>query len=194
MPFVFKCLALVLSIPAALAADKEGAPFRPPAADQLPHHQTNDKVTIGAEPYAFGDKIKAAFGKLVPYNYGVLPVLIVIQNDSNETIRVNRMKAEYVGPLHERVTATPARDVRYLRGVDRPGVPRGPLTIKKKNPLDAWEIEGHAFTAQMLPAGNTASGFLYFQTGLERGATIYITGLTEAASGKELLFFELPLN
>ena len=46
----------------------------------------------------------------------------------------------------------------------------------------------------MLPPGQTASGFLYFQTGLQRGATIYIRGMTKASNGKELLFFELPLS
>jgi hypothetical protein len=46
----------------------------------------------------------------------------------------------------------------------------------------------------MLPPGQSASGFMYFETGLQRGATIYIRGMTEASTGKELLFFELPLN
>jgi len=48
--------------------------------------------------------------------------------------------------------------------------------------------------AQMLPAGQSASGFLYFRTGLQRGATIYLNGLTEAATGKELFYFEIPLQ
>jgi hypothetical protein len=46
----------------------------------------------------------------------------------------------------------------------------------------------------MLPAGQTASGFFYFQTGLETGSTIYISGMSEASSGKELFYFELPLQ
>jgi hypothetical protein len=46
----------------------------------------------------------------------------------------------------------------------------------------------------MLPPGQAATGFFYFETGLQRGATIYITGMTDAASGKDLLFFELPLS
>ena len=58
-------------------------------------------------------------------------------------------------------------------GRDRPSVtpgPRGRVAIKsKKNPLDAWEIEGRAFAAQMLPAGQSASGFFYFQTELQPG-------------------------
>ena len=45
----------------------------------------------------------------------------------------------------------------------------------------------------MLPPGQSASGFFYFQTGLQRGATIYLSGLAEAATGKELFFFEIPL-
>jgi hypothetical protein len=199
MPFVFKRLALLMSIAAAFAADKTPPPFKPGPPDTLPHHQTNDKLTIGVEPYESGEKVKVAFGKVDPYQYGVLPVLVVIQNDTGKAISVDHLRAEYVGPNHDRVYSTPAKDVRYLRAPQRPNFIDGPAgkgvkVLAKKNPLDAWEIEGRAFTAQMLPAGNIASGFLYFQTGLERGATIYITGLAEAATGKELLFFELPLN
>ena len=64
----------------------------------------------------------------------------------------------------------------------------------KKNPLDAWEIEGRAFAAQMLPAGNSGEGFFYFQTPLQPGATLYISGLADAKSGQEILYFEIPLK
>jgi hypothetical protein len=46
----------------------------------------------------------------------------------------------------------------------------------------------------MLPPGQSASGFFYFQTGLRAGSTIYLNGLEEAGSGKQLLFFEIPLE
>ena len=197
MPFVFKRLALLMSIAAAFAADKDTATFRPPPATGLDHRQTNAQVTIGVDAYVSQEKVKTAFGKLDPYQYGILPVLVVIQNDSDKAIRLDRLKAEYVGPNRDRVDATPAKDVRYLRGAERPGVITGPggkpKILSKKNPLDAWEIEGRAFAAQMLPAGQSASGFFYFRTGVQRGATIYLNGLTEAASGKELFYFEIPL-
>ncbi len=196
MPFVFKRLALLLSISAAFAADKP-VPFKAPPAKEFAQHQSNGKVTIGVDPYMMGDKVKVAFGKLEPYTYGVLPVLVVIQNDGDTAIKLDGVKAEYVGPNRDRVYATPAKEVRYLQGPDRPKVitgPGKPQVLKKKNPLDEWEIEGRAFSAQMLPPGQSASGFFYFNTGLQRGATIYITGLTEAGSGKELLYFELPLS
>jgi hypothetical protein len=202
MPFVFKRLALILSIAALAAAQSkppnDAAAFKPGEAAGFTAHQTNDKVTIGAEPYDHGDKVKVAFGKLDPYEYGVLPVLVVVQNDSQTSIKLDRLKVEYAGPNHDRVEATPAKDVRYLKGADRPSAIPGPAgrvkILKTKNPLNAWEIEGRAFAAAILPPGQSASGFFYFQTGLQRDATIYIAGLTEAGTGKELLFFELPLK
>src|SRR5690242_9308029 len=196
MPFVFKRLALFLSIAAAFAADKD-RPFHVGPAAGYSNHQTQAGVTIGAEPYSTEAKAQDAFGKLNPYRYGILPVLVVIQNDGNKTIRLDRVKAEYVGPNRNRVDATPAHDIRYLQGAQLPKVevgPTGPKIGKKKNPLDAWEIEGRAFSAKMLPPGQSASGFFYFQTGLQRNSSLYLTGLTEADSGKELFYFELPLQ
>src|ERR1019366_9500173 len=198
MPRIFKRLALLMSIAAVFAADKDTATFRPPPATGLDHRLTNAQITIGVDAYVSPDKVKTAFGKLDPYQYGILPVLVVIQNDSDKAIRLDRLKAEYVGPNRDRVDATPAKDVRYLRGAERPGVITGPggkpKILSKKNPLDAWEIEGRAFAAQMLPAGQSASGFFYFRTGVQRGATIYLNGLTEAASGKELFYSEISLQ
>jgi len=197
MPFVFKRLALFLSIAAAFAADKDTSAFHPPAASAFPHHQTNDKVTIGVEPYVYGDKIKVAFGKLVPYSYGVLPVLVAIQNNSDETIRLDRIRAEYVGPKRDRVLATPAREIRYAGPVRRPDVnggPRLPIPVGHKNPLAAWEIEGRALSVELLPPGQSAAGFIYFQTEIDKGATIYLNGLAEARTGRELFYFEMPLE
>ena len=198
MPFVFKSLALLLSISVGLAADKE-TPFKAAPASSYASHQSNAQITIGVEPYVTLDKVQLAFGKLQPNQFGILPVLVVIQNDSDKAIRLDRLKAEYAGPNHERVEATPAKDVRYLRPPQRPSAIDGPagrvkVLKTKKNPLDEWEIEGRALAAQMLPPGQSASGFVYFQTGLQHGATIYLNGLYEAASGKEILYFELPLQ
>jgi hypothetical protein len=69
-----------------------------------------------------------------------------------------------------------------------------PKILKRKNPFDAWEIEGRAFAAKMLPAGESASGFFYFQTGMQRGAKLYLTGIAEADTGRELFYFEVPLE
>ena len=194
MPFIFKRLALLMSIAAAFAADKEQAQFRPPPAAAFAHKQTNNRLTTGAELYISGEKLKLAFGKLVPYQYGVLPVLVAMQNDSDSTIRLENLRAEYVGPNGDHVVATPAKDVRYAVAPRRPSISPQPIHLpSKKNPLNVWEIEGRAFAAQMLPAGQPAYGFFYFETGWQQGSTIYLSGMTEARGGRELVFFEIPL-
>jgi hypothetical protein len=195
MPFVFKCLALLTSIAAAAAADKD---FHAPPASSLHQRQTNEKVTIAVDPYVDGPKVKDAFNKLDPYRNGILPVLVVIENGSDQTLRLENMRVQYAGPNGDKVAATPAEDVKYLRGPNRPGMIPGPVggvkILSKKNPLDVWEIVGRGFAAKMLPAGRTASGFFYFATGIQKGSTIYLSGISEAASGKELMFFEIPLQ
>ena len=48
--------------------------------------------------------------------------------------------------------------------------------------------------AQILPPGQAASGFFYFNTEPQSSASIYINGLMEAKSGKELFYFDVPLQ
>jgi hypothetical protein len=200
MPFIFKRLALLTSIAAVLAPNKawpakDQPKFTPGPAASYESHQTSGKVTIGVAAYVSDQETRLVFGKHNPYTYGVLPVLIVIQNDGPKTIRVDPLELVLVGPSRDRVDATPAKDVRYLGGQSRPSAMPTPLPKigGHKNPLDTWEIEGRAFAAKVLPPGQSASGFIYFQSGFQRGSSLYLSGLREADSGKELLYFEIPL-
>ncbi|MCC6858136.1 MAG: hypothetical protein IT158_06240 [Bryobacterales bacterium] len=200
MAFVNKCLALLLAGAAlCAAADKEKSVFQPGPAASYPAHLTVSNVTIAAAPFETDEQARPAFGKNNPYKYGILPVLIVIQNDSNETLNLEGMKVEFVGPDRVHLDAIPADEVRYVSGGNKPGVmsgplPTGPKIRRRKNPLDSWEIEGRAFSARMLPPKQSASGFFYFQTGIRSNSQVYVTGLREARTSKELFFFEIPLQ
>jgi len=198
MPFVFKRLFLFLSIAAAFAADKESEKFEARPAAEYKARQTISKVTIGTQVFVSDEEARAPFGKNNPYKYGVLPVLVVIQNDGPQAISLERMKVEYVTADHNRIYATPAKDVRFINGGQLPNVTVGPtgpkLGKQKKNPLAEWEIEGRAFAAKMLPPGQSASGFFYFQTGFMRSSTLVVNGLKDAKSGEDLFFFEIPLT
>jgi hypothetical protein len=65
---------------------------------------------------------------------------------------------------------------------------------RNKNPLAEWEIEGRAFTADMIPPNDKAGGFFYFQTAPRGNANVIVSGLRDAKSGQELFFFEIPLR
>lgn len=189
---------MVLAPHKAWPGDKDTKFTAGPAASYA--HQTSEKVTIGAAPFVSDEEARAAFGKHNPYNYGVLPVLVVIQNDSGKSVRLDELQAVLVAPDRSRVDATPAQDVRFLRGANQPTIASGPIPGKPriggghKNPLNTWEIEGRAFAAKMLPPGQSASGFFYFQSGYQRGSSLYLSGLRQADTGRELLYFEIQLG
>lgn len=190
-------LLLLIALAGVHAADNDKNRFSPKPAASYPFHQTNGKVTIAAVPYETDEQARTAFDKRNPYKYGVLPVLLVIQNDSDTALRLDGMRAEYTTPDGSRIEATPAADVRFISGPQKPNMAPNPLPIPrraKKNPLDMWEIEGRAFSAKMLPAGEAAHGFVYFQTRHSPNSRIYITGLSEASTGKELFFFDIPFT
>ncbi len=195
-----KPFVLLLSIVSVFAADKESE-FRPGPVDSYPNRQTVQKLTIAAEPFDTAEQAHKAFGKLDPNLYDVLPVLVVMRNDSDQTLNLESMRVEYILPSRQRVNATPARDVARSQGSARPRlspnplpIPTGPRSSIKKSPLNAWEIEGRAFSARMLPPGESASGFVYFQLSHRAGSVLYVTGIQEAATRRELFYFEIPFE
>lgn len=179
-------------------ADKKGeSKFAPGPASSYPTKQTNDHVTVAAVAYDTEELAHTAFGKLDPNQYGVLPVLVIIQNDTDQALKLDQIEVEYTGVDDRHVEATPASEVQTLGGPERPSMPSGsplPRLHKHKNPLSAWEIEGRSFAAKMLPPHESASGFFYFQTSHRPGSKLYLTGVKVAATGKDIQFFEIGLD
>jgi hypothetical protein len=190
-------LSIVASLTAALAGDNDKR-FSPAPATSYPTKQAQGRVTVAAVPYVNDDEIRTAFGKSNPYKNGVLPVLVVIQNDSSQALRLD-LKAEYIDARERHIDAISPRDILAAGpGPRRPSLGGGsPIPLpkrKKKNPLAEWEIEGLAFSARMVPPGESVHGFFYFQSRLEPASRLYLTGLSEAKTGKELFYFEIPLT
>src|SRR5438552_17871113 len=88
-------IALFAWIAMSNAADKEPR-FAPGPAASYPTRQTNDKVTIATVPYTTEDQVRSAFGKLDPNKYGILPMLVVIHNGSDQALRLDNLKIEYI--------------------------------------------------------------------------------------------------
>ena len=191
-------IGLVASISVATAIDKDKKKFTPPSLDSVESKLENNGVTVAAIPYHNETAAKTAFGKLHPYEHGVLPVLIIVQNDTKQAIALQSVKFEYIDRDRTRIEATPASEVQYLGGPRRPTFTPSPIPgiggRNKKSPLAAEEIELRAWAAKMLPPGESAHGFVYFRTGHRPGARVYVTGLQEAATRKELFYFDVPLD
>jgi hypothetical protein len=193
---------VLLSIAARAAYDKEDDKdkdrFAPAAASSYKGSQTTEKIAIAAVPFVSEEQVRSAFGKVDPNHYGVLPVLVVLENGTGKALRLS-LQADYIGPDGRHVDATPASDVTFIGGSGKaprmPGTSPLPFPRKeKKGPLNIWEIEGRAFTAKLLPLGEKVYGFFYFQTDYKAGSTLYLTGVSDASTGKEFLYFEVPLE
>jgi hypothetical protein len=181
-----------------MAADKDKPKLEINPAASYPHHMVSQGLTIAAVSYETEDQTKTAIGKNNPNNQGVLPILVVMENNSPNSVRLDGVRLEYTAQGGVRIENTPANEVRFLHGAKEPKMTPGPIggvhVGRNKNPLAEWEIEGRAFSAKMIPPNDKASGFFYFQTGARAGASLVISGLRDAKSGEELFFFEIPLK
>src|SRR5580658_6235136 len=193
-------ISLILFMAAAtLAADnnKDAGKFSPGPASSYPAKQTNNHITVAATAYDTEELAHSAFGKLNPNQYGVLPILVIIQNDTDQVLKLDHLQAEYAGTEGHQIEATPADEVQTLGGAERPNVPTAspiPLHRKHKNPLDVWEIDGRSFAAKLLPPHESANGFFYFQTNHRPGSKFYLTGIKKASTGEDILYFEISLD
>jgi hypothetical protein len=171
----------------------------PGPASSYPGHQASDKITIAAVPYTSEDQVSGAFGKVNPNKYGILPVLVVIQNDTGKALSLN-LKVQYVDQQNHHLEPMPPGDVVLYDGSSKanwkvPGqspipIHRGP----KKGPLNTWEIEGRAFSAKLVPPGESVHGFFYFETANRPGSLLFVDGIKDAQSGKDYLYFEVPFE
>ena len=164
------CVSVALCLAAlqpAIAADKPNFQAKP--VTEYPNRQTADGVTIAAEAFITDDQASTAFGKLNPWRYNILPVLVVIRNDGASAISLEKMHFEYELPDHSRADSIPASEVKYSQGPNRPKMAVGPLGGVKvsggKNPLNVPEIEVRAFAAKArISISGAFSGFLPFAT------------------------------
>lgn len=193
-------LIVLLSITAAWGLDKDKGRFAPEPASAYPNHETQEGITIAAVPYTTEEQSKTVFGKAHPYGYGILPVLVVIQNDTGKALRLD-LVAKFVTRTGESLEAMPPFDVQRFQGIQRrPGMPTpNPLPIplprrKNKAPLNVEEIEGQAWAVELLPPGESAHGFFYFQAADLRDSMLYLSGLRDAATGQAYFYFEVPLD
>lgn len=157
------------------------------------------KVKFAAVKYESDEETRAAFGKVNPNQYGILPVYLIIQNSGDQNLLLDRMEVTYQTSDKTQVDPTPAQDLPYVIAPKNPSTgPKYPspipIQIKKKNPLAAVEFDSRKFGAKAVLPAETAAGFFYYRARYKRNAFLYITGIREGATGKELFFVEVPID
>lgn len=193
--FVISSITLA-AIAGAIAAAANDKDFRPGVAADYAH-QSSEKVTVGAKPFNTEELTAEVFGKKTDLlRYGVLPVLVVIENKREKAIDLRDLEVSLVAADGRHAGAMNPEDIPFLgRRARRPPPVQTPIPLPKKgNPLNSPEIVTRAFAAKMLPPGDSASGFFYFEARSEPGDKLYLNGMRDARSGQDILYFEFPLQ
>ncbi len=193
--FVISSIALALA-GAIVIASAEDKAFRAGAASEYAH-QTSEQVTIGAKAYDSESLTAEAFGKKTDLlKYGVLPVLVVIENKRQKTLDLRDLEVNLVAADGRHVGPVSPEDIPFLgKRTKTPTMNPVPNPLpRKKNPLNAPQIVERAFAAKMLPPQDSTSGFFYFEARPEPGEKLYLNGLRDTPSGQEILYFEFGLG
>ena len=171
--------------------------FSYPAHD---HHAT-ENVTVALDPYDTAAKENIFVVKYREHE--LLPVLLIVTNDSNEPIQLSDMKAELVTSDHTKLIPDNEDDI--LRRISHPNasgtrypVPfptkkaKGGVSSKERN-----EIQSALFRAKAVEPRSSQIGFLFFDvsdiSNPLAGARFYLTGVRNS-SGNDLMYFEVSLD
>lgn len=161
-------------------------------------HQVSDQVTLGAKSFDTEELTAEVFGKKADLlKYGIVPILLVVENQRGRSLDLQAIKVSLVSSDGRHVDAMNPDDIQYFGNKrKRPnGVPLPPIPLPKKgNPLASPEVAERAFSAKMLPPKDSANGFFFFEARPEPGDKLYVSGIRDARSGEEIMYFEFPLD
>lgn len=111
-------MALVIAVPLLCLAAKEFAmPKAQPAFSYPAHdHHAKENVTVGLDPY--DDSAKAKIFTVNYRDHDLLPILLVVTNDSDEPIELSEMNAQLVTADRSKLSAATVDDI--LRRISHP--------------------------------------------------------------------------
>jgi hypothetical protein len=202
--FRFWILAgLMLATPLLCLAAKEfSMPKAQPAFSFPAHdHHGNENVTVAVDPY--DTPAKEGIFVIKYREHELLPILLIITNDSDGPIQLADMKAELV--TSDRTKLTPDNEDDIVRRISHPNASgtRYPVPFPTKrakggvSSKEMDEIQSAQFRARAVEPRSSQIGFLFFDvsdiSNPLAGAEFYLTGVRNS-SGNELMYFEVPLD
>ena len=207
-------IALAVTCCSAYAQSKPSASPAPPpkaAAGALPHDR-HDGLTISVDPYTDPARAKEKFGKNNPREAGILPLEVIMQNDTNQPIRITlktvQLEVRFHNGSRQDIDWLSAEETAVL--VAHPGgnpsspgqrrlpVPLGIPVGDKKAEKIAAALRPFTFDADIIPPNGKVQGFLFFNMGrdmeLAPNASLYVPDIVIVPSNKVMIFFDVPLS
>lgn len=201
-------LVLLLLAAGSLAAQQP--PPLPFDAKNYAQRDSHQGVTIAADPYLEATRAKTVFADHAPNRVGVLPVELIVTNDSEHPVRIAVERSELILSRKRKLEPAPIQKVMarlYSPDLDATvslPVPRAPLPRAGKRKRSRKDVEAaeadfrsKQFQLRVIPPHSSAKGFLFFDLGppfeLSAGAVLYLPEVVDQDTGQPLLYFEITL-
>jgi hypothetical protein len=197
-------LLATLACPSSHATDHTPPPVQPATDFAAVEVHLDEKLAIAAEPY--DSKEKMALFRVDYISHGVLPVRLIVTNNSDRPISLRDARILFVTALGDRIQAAEPEDVERLMTrkereggkVPMPGpIPSIHLKPKASNKEIEQDFDTFEFQALVVEPHTTRAGFLFYDvSGLThplQGALLNLHTIKDA-DGKEFFYFEIPFE
>jgi hypothetical protein len=185
-----------------------------PSTDAHParaHSDQHEGMSVSADPYSDAERSKEKFGKADPLPAGILPVEVVLRNETDQPIRIDMSTIQLVVRPHDGArqdidrltTVEVAAAIAHPEGPAPPKAPRFPVGIPRSGTDKKVEkladfLRPLSLDADVVPPMGAIHGFLFFNLShnmsLAGTASLYLPDATVIPSKKALMFFEVSLG
>jgi len=196
-------LGVGLVLPAG-AAEHTPPPVEPATRFATVEVHEDEKVAVAAEPY--DTRQKNAIFRVDYLKHGVMPVRLVVTNNSDHPISLRDARILFQTATGERLQAAEPEDVERLmslhekmgRKIPIPGpLPSIKLKPKASNVNIEKDFDTFEYAALVVEPHTTRAGFLFYDVnGFAdplKGAFLHVRKL-QTADGKDLFYFELAFD
>ncbi len=196
-------IAFLLVLP-AVASDHNPPPVQPATSFAAVEVHDKEKLAIAAEPY--DTKEKESLFRIDYLGHGVMPVRLIVTNNSDKPISLRDARILFQTPAGDRIQAAEPEDVeRLMTRKEREGgkIPLpGPLPkihtkAKGSNKDIEADFDQFEYAALVVEAHTTRAGFLFYDVSqLDnplKGSKLHIHKVRDS-EGNELFFFEIPFD
>jgi hypothetical protein len=192
----------LLAMKCACAADKSAPPAK--AASEYAAHDShpNEHVTVAAEPC--DDDKNCAFFRLNYNDHGLLPIRVIITNESDQALSLDDARMQFITADNEKLpAATPDEINRRLftiKNAKGTKIPIIPITVH--HPVDKKILDDDrefGFKSTTVQPHSTLGGYLIYDVKeLDEPALahaeLYVKMIHTADSKQELFAFSIPLD
>ncbi|MGA1982723.1 MAG: hypothetical protein ABSG84_09615 [Acidobacteriaceae bacterium] len=190
---------------ATRAADHKSAPLAKPAAE-YPANDTHpdEHVTIAADPC--DDPKLCSFFRLPYIQHGLLPIRVVITNDSDRALSLDDARMQFISANNDKIPAATEDDINRriftIKSTQPIHVPLVPMISIKRTPVDKKitdDDNDFGFQGTVVNAHSTLAGYLFYdiqdldEPALKH-AELYVKMVHTLDGKQELFAFTIPLD